>query len=141
MARTTAAAELRSLFLVRHDKKRAVIVLSQSSVVSDTPQMHMHAQQHQTTDTHKERTSPNQKKKKTTLPAGIRHTPDTSSTRTTPPSVSRGRISVESPTQDTGPFTLPLSGEGTGRAAGRVDMKRNNLKHTAFAFFVSRCRC
>lgn len=84
-----------------------------------------------TTNTQRKK-SPNQKT--TTLSAGNTHTPDTSSTRTTPPSVSRGRISVESPTQDTGPFTLPLSGEGTDRAAGRVDMKRNNLKHTAFAF-------
>ena len=55
---------------------------------------------------HKER-NPQTKKKKTTLPAG-KNTPNTSSTRTTPPSVSRGRISVETPTLDTGPFTLPL---------------------------------
>lgn len=54
---------------------------------------------------HKERNP--QTKKKTTLPAG-KNTPNTSSTRTTPPSVSRGRISVETPTLDTGPFTLPL---------------------------------
>ena len=91
------------------------------------PQMHAH---HHGT----QRKKIPKPKKTTTLSAGIRHTPDTSSTRTTPPSVSRGRISVESPTLDTGPFTLPLSGEGTGRAAGRVDMKRNNLKQTAFAF-------
>lgn len=65
------------------------------------------------TNAHTRTTSQNTKKeipkpkKKTTLPAG-KNTPNTSSTRTTPPSVSRGRISVETPTLDTGPFTLPL---------------------------------
>lgn len=113
------------MFLSRQ-VQNAVVVVTVGSVSVVHKCMH-------TTTEHKERKSPNQKKT-TTLSAGIRHTPDTSSTRTTPPSVSRGRISVESPTLDTGPFTLPLSGEGMGRAAGRVDMKRNNLKHTAFAF-------
>lgn len=73
------------------------------SVVSEIHTPRMHTQEPPLKTQRKK--SPNQKK--TTLPAG-KNTPNTSSTRTTPPSVSRGRISVETPTLDTGPFTLPL---------------------------------